>query len=330
MTKEDSIQCSRCGSSISVDVRYAACGAISRWARNNYPAPNDYFTTYDDIRLWRIGLCETCKPSGYNSFLQNQLREIAKKLAVFSLFLIVGILALYFQIPGQAPNPLMKPLYLFTAAIISIGFAAGVIGVPIYAVRWIVSISRLKGLERSGGVASKRVDEAFVGEGQRIIKALASESGESPVKVWGEFPLPEHKTLNQLNNPPEAKKKLGFSIPGREIEAIGKTIGKMEEQLPSHWKALWEQRKKNQPESGRDGRTGQILQTSKPVEQIKLFSSDSGQKDETESAGISATQKETPEIKQVVNPAPEIICSKCGNAGLPEDRFCRKCGNPLK
>jgi len=303
MTKEDSIQCSRCGSSNSVDVRFAACGAISRWARNNYPAPNDYLTTYDDIRLWRIGLCETCKPSGYKSFLQNQLQEIAKQLAVFSLFLIVGALALYFQIPGQAPNPLMKPLYMFTAAIISIGFAAGVIAVPICAVRWIVSFGRLKGLERSGGVASKRVGESFVGEGQRIIKALAPGRGESPRKVWGEFPLPEHKTLDQLDVTPEAKKKLGFSIPRRDIEAVGKTIDEIEKQLPSQWKSLWEHRQKKPPESGRDGKTGQIPQIRKPVEQIE------SQKGEPEPTGKP--------------------CSKCGYYPRSNDLYCRKCGEQL-
>lgn len=29
-------------------------------------------------------------------------------------------------------------------------------------------------------------------------------------------------------------------------------------------------------------------------------------------------------------PASEVICPNCGNAVLPTDRFCRKCGNSLK
>ncbi|MEW5939067.1 MAG: zinc-ribbon domain-containing protein [Chloroflexota bacterium] len=24
------------------------------------------------------------------------------------------------------------------------------------------------------------------------------------------------------------------------------------------------------------------------------------------------------------------ICPKCGNIGLPQDKFCRKCGSPIK
>ncbi|MFZ5856272.1 MAG: zinc-ribbon domain-containing protein [Chloroflexota bacterium] len=35
-------------------------------------------------------------------------------------------------------------------------------------------------------------------------------------------------------------------------------------------------------------------------------------------------------MKQVVDPASKPICPKCGTVGQPKDRFCRKCGNPLK
>ncbi len=54
------------------------------------------------------------------------------------------------------------------------------------------------------------------------------------------------------------------------------------------------------------------------------------QKREPEPTVATAIKEETPKIKQVVNPTPEIICSKCGNVGLPKDRFCRKCGSSLK
>lgn len=41
---------------------------------------------------------------------------------------------------------------------------------------------------------------------------------------------------------------------------------------------------------------------------------------------ISEATVITTEVNQVVGP----VCSKCGNTGMPKDRFCRKCGNPLK
>lgn len=43
-----------------------------------------------------------------------------------------------------------------------------------------------------------------------------------------------------------------------------------------------------------------------------------------------ATQEQTPKIEQIANSSSNSICSKCGNVGLPKDRFCRKCGNPLR
>jgi hypothetical protein len=51
---------------------------------------------------------------------------------------------------------------------------------------------------------------------------------------------------------------------------------------------------------------------------------------EPEPTVATAIIEETPKIKQSVNPTPEIICSKCGNVGWPKDRFCRKCGSPIK
>lgn len=53
------------------------------------------------------------------------------------------------------------------------------------------------------------------------------------------------------------------------------------------------------------------------------------QKRESEPTVVTAIKEETPKIKQVVNPPPEIICSNCGNVGLPKDKFCRKCGSPI-
>ena len=55
-----------------------------------------------------------------------------------------------------------------------------------------------------------------------------------------------------------------------------------------------------------------------------------GQDKMSKRTGDTPEQSLTPERKQVVHPSPENICSKCGYAGLPQDRFCRKCGNPLK
>jgi predicted RNA-binding Zn-ribbon protein involved in translation (DUF1610 family) len=43
-----------------------------------------------------------------------------------------------------------------------------------------------------------------------------------------------------------------------------------------------------------------------------------------------ANKEKRLETEQGANLESRIICPDCGNAGLSKDRFCRKCGNPLK
>lgn len=238
--------CSACGSSDSVEVRFAACVATSEWGKNNYPAPNTEVTTRDDIRLWRIPLCRTCIPSGYRWFLRNRVKRMRIVTCVSSFPLIFGVLFIYFL----ADNSLLFALSAVTIAI-------GVVGMAVGTVNWIGNFRRLKGLERRGVVPEMQIDKSFVGEGQRIIKALVPDGlqstwlvghGEALGKVWGEFSLPEHKTFGEIEVTPEVKKRL-FPKPkrDRDIVAVGKTINEMERQLPSQWKSLWEQRRKNRP-----------------------------------------------------------------------------------
>ena len=155
---------------------------------------------------------------------------------------------MYFKMPGPPPNVLVTPLHWLLAAAIALALIAGVVGMPVCTVMWLVNFSRLKNLERSGVVPAKQIDNSFIGEGQRIINALAPERGKPLGKVWGEFSLPEHKKIEVT---PEEKKKLGSPIRERDIVAVGKTINEMAQQLPSQWKSLWEQHNKKQLENGK-------------------------------------------------------------------------------
>ena len=42
------------------------------------------------------------------------------------------------------------------------------------------------------------------------------------------------------------------------------------------------------------------------------------------------TEKKEMHPKDRIEPKPTPICPKCGNIGLPKDKFCRKCGSPMK
>jgi hypothetical protein len=252
MTKQDSLHCSRCGSSDFVDARFAACVATSHWVKSNYPAPGyTYIDRNDDIRLWQIPLCRTCIPSGYRAFLRDRLKKVATQLGLCSFMLIVGVLGILFKIYGPTPSFHIKPLEWLFAAVITFAVFAGVIGVPVCTLMWVINFRRLKGLEKSGVVPAKQIDKSFWGEGQRIVKALMPEVGKTEGKVWGEFPLPEHRTHNLIEFTPEERKKLGNPARRRDIVAVGKTIDEVDKQLPSQWKEQWEKRNKNQSEIGK-------------------------------------------------------------------------------
>lgn len=242
MTKEDSIQCSQCGSSDSVDVCFAACVATTRWWRNDNSVP----TTKDDIRLWRVALCRTCILTNYRSFLRKCQKDTTLVFALCSFALIIVVLFYlvthFFTTPGPPTNSLYKLENDLLAIGLSILTIVGVIGVPSSAVGWIVRFIQLKGLERSGVVPAKQIDKSYIVEGQRII-AVLFKRGKPAGKVWGKFPLPEHKTKDEIEGIPEEEKKLYTSFPEIAIETIGKTIDEVEKQLPSQWKSLWERRK---------------------------------------------------------------------------------------
>lgn len=66
------------------------------------------------------------------------------------------------------------------------------------------------------------------------------------------------------------------------------------------------------------------------IQVMLIHSTAQRKKVEPEGTGKTPIQTQVLEIKAVINPAPEIICSNCGNAGWPKDKYCRKCGSPLQ
>jgi hypothetical protein len=101
-------------------------------------------------------------------------------------------------------------------------------------------------------VSAKAVEKSFMGEGQRIIKALSSMGKESPPGVHGEFPLPAHRTIDELGL--SSRNELGLSSRKKadlthktitEIKAVGETIEKMEKNLPPEWVSMWALRKRD-------------------------------------------------------------------------------------
>lgn len=230
-------QCSQCGSTDALEVRSLACAAISEWNKTNYPAPGyTTITSRDDIRRWEISLCKTCLPKSYRFFLNNQVAsaKTALSICIPVIIIAVGIVS-FVDLKGSPPYSSLRALVVGSFLL---GLVAFVVGVE-RTINFVLSLRRRKELEQSGVVPVKRLDQSFIGEGQRIIKALVSGDLGSPEKVWGVFPLPEHKTVNQLENPPEEKN----ITRKREIVATGLNVEALEQALPSVWRPMWDNKK---------------------------------------------------------------------------------------
>jgi hypothetical protein len=307
MASDDPSQCSHCGSSSSVDVRYVACVATSEWNQNNYPAPNTTMNTKDDIRLWKIPLCATCIPSSYRTYLSNLIGKMETRLVICSIALVTLILFTYFNISSYAlanSNILMDQISrLVLVVFIMMLIVFGVGGVPFYAVKLIINFARLKSLDNKGVVPPKQIDKSFIGEGQRILKALAPQNGEPEEKIVGDFPLPEHKLLDQTTRD---KLNLLSGIHERDIIAVGKTIDELEKKLLPEWKTVWEQYKLRSSEIDNPNRAVQIVSAVEP----KVINSNP-----------------MPNPSTIYQP---LNCPYCARQ-LPKDKddFCTYCGNKL-
>jgi hypothetical protein len=242
MATKEPVQCSSCGSGDSVEVRHAACVATTSWIRNNYPAPNDYMKIRENIEFWQIALCKGCLPAAYQTYLRNSIKKSAKLLPF-------AVICMGISVPFFFFTPLKPILALLVTALFIMGLGSTLI----FTLMIILEFLNLKILEQTGVVPGKQMEKSFIGEGQRIIKAIAPpealsakkapapKSGETPGKVWGLFPLPEHKSLDQLGLKAEQKEKIGTGFPDIDIEAVGMTIDEMKDKLPPEWKSLLKQ-----------------------------------------------------------------------------------------
>jgi hypothetical protein len=236
MKEKEVYKCSQCGKQEIPNIRYLACAATSQWDWNNYPAPNTFVTTKDDIKLWKLGLCDTCMPQSYKIFLQNRIKKTAKifGICLFLLAFCAGVI--YSGIAEGGP-------YLLGAAI-AIGLIIGIIGVPVNLIILIVNSARLRKLVQTGLVDKKNQDKSFIGEGERLIKEM--EKGQSS-GLKSAFPLPQFKELKDVSFTEKEKEKIinkKFGKGERSIIAISTSLQELEKALPSEWLKILKTSKK--------------------------------------------------------------------------------------
>ena len=230
MTDKQTYLCSQCRKKEVLNIRYLACVATSRWEKLNYPAPNTFINTKDDIKLWKLGLCDTCMPLSYKVFLQHRIKKASKMFGICFFLLAFSAGVIYSGIAQGGP-------YLLGMAI-AIGLIIGIIGVPVNLIILIVNSTRLRNLKQTGVIVGKNQNKSFIGEGERIIKEM--EKGQSSEQSV-EFPLPQYKEFKNLPMTDKEKKNIlnkTFGKGERNIITVASTLQELEQALPAEWLAI--------------------------------------------------------------------------------------------
>ena len=218
-------QCTLCGGRAS-DLRFAACGASTQWVRVMAMSRS---IVHDDMRLWKIPMCAACLPAGYENYLKNNIKSIFVGLGVTAIFLVASVLILFLNI--------IDPNNAFMKLLVGAGLVIGILGVPTCLLMLVFNFFRLKSHQHKGTVPLKQIDKAFIGEGQRIIKSIETDSSNG---AFGNFDLPVYGTKDELPKNVRQLADLKVERRWRDIVAVGRTLEDMIRALPSNWKAFWE------------------------------------------------------------------------------------------
>ncbi len=237
MSETQGYQCSHCGKQEATDIRYLACGSTSQWDKNNYPVPNTTFTTKDDIKVWKVALCDSCMPQSYKVFLQNRKKKAVKTMGWCSLCLAAAIVGGF-----AGATKVWGLLGALLNVALGIALLIGVIGVPANIIIYIINSIRLRNIDQIGIIPEKNQDKCFQGEGERIIKEMEKDKPNHSESIWGDFPLPMHMELKELPMPENEKKKILHEKYGereRSILSVSRTSEELENALQPEWQSLW-------------------------------------------------------------------------------------------
>lgn len=229
MTEGNADQCSRCGASEGLDVRFAVCVIQSR---------DEGITSLDDIQPWRIPLCSSCRASAVRSFVRGRLglwlRVFGVSLPVFavSFAILWAMPEVPFVYSFRAVSRSLVYVLLWGVAIISL---AGVLVSSSYSVGLLTRRGTLKLVNLGRDLPEKRLDECFKGEAERLLKELELKCHGCEERMWGDFQLPQQRSAGECL---------------RMIVSVGRTLEEVEERLSPEWKSVWVKQARESCETG--------------------------------------------------------------------------------
>jgi hypothetical protein len=117
---------------------------------------------------------------------------------------------------------------------ISICFFMGVFGVPKYTIQLLLTLSRLRKIDKHGVVAENEIDRCFSGESERIMEILAKSKKGNDCMVYGNFKIPIFNSQSQLKG--VSKKEDVWVFEQKRVPiAVSENIDKLVQKLPNDW-----------------------------------------------------------------------------------------------
>ncbi|MBE3115618.1 hypothetical protein IMZ68_00280 [Candidatus Bathyarchaeota archaeon] len=196
-------------------------------------------TTKDDLKIWKIALCDSCMPSSYKVFLQTRIRKSLGALGICSLCLAIVIVFL-FVIPAVFPHAKPSGITgLIGLVVMGVSMVIGTIGVPVNLIILIVNSGRLRHLNQTGAIPENSKTKSFIGEGQTLIKKMeTNRSAEMDVNL----PLPRFRLKDLPLSDKEQEMVLVLNKTHgkgeRNIIAAAMTLQELEKALPLEWRSI--------------------------------------------------------------------------------------------
>jgi len=232
-------RCTQCGSQRISEVYYTACVAKSIW---NWPKPSTQVKLLDDLKIWKITLCDSCKRTGYVHFLVNRNKRTLSYLKWTSLLFAICCVVLAIDKVFPAKGIFSGMMSKVMGAFISLIILFGIFAIPISIIIYINNSKKLRKAKNSKEFNVKNTVDAFKGEAERIWEMLAQGNTE---KVWGEFELPKYKLIEEYKNIPASTLKSIKAFKGnnpqerlREVFYAAKTLQELKTILPDELKQL--------------------------------------------------------------------------------------------
>jgi len=235
--------CSHCKEGACSEVAYVACGSETLWKLPEHaptlpvhvvaPLLVNHWEK-DDIQIWEIGLCNSCKIACYYRFLLNHINTLRRwfiygPLALAGSIILGIIINRYF---GELNEPSIFNILLFIVFLILL--VAGFLCFPYSILMYLIYSSRIRRFDHDKVIPTKNILDLIYTEAEIML-----EEGIIGTYMKTGFILPVFKEQNDYAKTTQKKiETLQPSERVRVIIGVEETRVKLVKNLNQEWRQL--------------------------------------------------------------------------------------------